>query len=406
MKPKDLLKITLGILTSIGGFLDVGAIATSAEAGAVFGPRLLWTLAFSTLCIIFLVEMAGRLAAVSKHTLADALRERFGFRFFVIPFACELFVDLLVLAAELGGVCLALQFVTGIAFRWWAFPVALLVWLFIWVGSFPIVERTTALLGLVTIVFIVAAVKMKPDWHAVGAGFIPSLPPKDAAHYWYLTLSIIGAVVSPYLIYFYSSGAVEDKWTKKDLAVNRGVAALGMGFGSIVAMGVMIAAATTLLPAGVALDRYEQAPLMLTASLGITGLYLFAASLGIACLGASVEVALSVAYLTAQTFGWNWGENLAPKRNARFATVYTVFILLAACITFTGIDPLKLTLFTMALTVVILPLLLLPMIVVMNDKKFLGDHRNGWISNTMGVIIVLVALILSVAAIPLQIIGG
>src|SRR6185436_2210389 len=253
MKPKDILKIALGILTSIGGFLDVGAIATTAEAGAVFGPRLLWALAFSTLCIIFLVEMAGRLAAVSKHTLADALRERFGFRYFIIPFTCELFVDLLVLAAELGGVCLALQFVTGIAFRWWAFPVALLVWLFIWVGSFPIVERTTALLGLVTIVFIVAAVKMMPDCHAVAAGFVPSLPPKDGAHYWYLTLSIIGAIISPYLIYFYSSGAVEDKWTKKDLMVDRGVAAIGMTFGSVVAMGVMIAAATTLLPAGVAL---------------------------------------------------------------------------------------------------------------------------------------------------------
>jgi len=403
---KNVLKIALGILTSIGGFLDVGAIATSAQAGAIFGPRLLWVLAFSTLCIIFLVEMSGRLAAVSKHTLADALRERYGFRFFVIPFAAELIVDLLVLGAEIGGVCLALQFVTGISFRWFAIPVALLVWLFLWLGSFGFVEDATAVLGLVTLVFVIAVIRLKPDLHAIAAGFVPSLPPHDPAQYWFIALSIIGAIISPYLIYFYSSGAVEDGWSVKDLKVNRVVATVGMGFGSIVAMGVMIVAGLTLLPAGITLDSYEQAPLMLSRALGLPGFYLFAASLGIACFGACVESTLAMAYLTAQTFGWNWGENLAPKANARFATVYTGAILLATCVTLIASDPLKLTLFSMALTVVILPLLLLPMIMLMNDRKFLKEHRNGWLSNTMGVVIVVTALILSILAIPLQLIGG
>jgi len=403
---KNALKVALGVLTAIGGFLDVGAIATSAQAGAVFGPRLLWVVAFATLCIIFLVEMAGRLAAVSKHTLADALRERYGWRYFVIPFTCEVVVDVLVLAAEIGGVCLALQFVTGIPFRWFAIPVALLVWAFIWRGSFAFVEDATSILGLVTIAFIVAAIKMKPDWHAIAAGFVPSAPPHDPAKYWNITLSIIGAIISPYLIYFYSSGAVEDGWSVKELRVNRVVATIGMSFGSVVAMGVVICAATTLLPAGIPMDDYAQAPLMLSHAFGIWGLYLFAASLGVACFGACIEVTLELAYLNAQTFGWNWGENVAPKNNARFAAVYTGALVIAACVTIIAGDPLKLTLFTMALTVVILPLLLLPMIMLMNDRKFLGKHSNGWISNTMGVVIVLTVIVLAVFAIPLQILGG
>lgn len=403
---KSVLKVALGVLTGIGGFLDVGAIATSAEAGAVFGPRLLWVVAFGTLCIIFLVEMAGRLAAVSKHTLADALRERYGWRYFAIPFSCEIVVDLLVLAAEIGGVCLAFQFVTGIPYRWFAIPVALLVWLFLWRGSFAFVEDATSILGLVTIAFIVGAIKMKPGWHAVAAGFVPSAPSHDGAHYWYIALSIIGAIISPYLLYFYSSGAVEDGWSVKELRVNRVVATIGMGFGSVVAMGVMICAAMTLLPAGIAMDDYGQAPLMLSRALGMPGLYLFAASLGVACFGACIELTLEIAYLNAQTFGWNWGENVAPKGNARFAAVYTGAILLAACITIVAGDPLKLTLFTMALTVLILPLLLLPMIMLMNDKKFLGKYRNGWISNTMGVVIIITVIVLAIFAIPLQILGG
>ena len=66
---KKLIQIALGILTSIGGFLDVGAIATSAEAGSKFGFHLLWIVILGTVCVTFLVEMSGRLAALSKHTL-------------------------------------------------------------------------------------------------------------------------------------------------------------------------------------------------------------------------------------------------------------------------------------------------------------------------------------------------
>src|SRR5438132_10714879 len=71
-------EIALGIATSIGGFLDVGSIATSAQAGARYGFQLLWAVGIGTLCLIFLTEMSGRLAAVSRHTVADAVRERFG----------------------------------------------------------------------------------------------------------------------------------------------------------------------------------------------------------------------------------------------------------------------------------------------------------------------------------------
>src|SRR5215210_6148284 len=109
-----MLEITLGVVTSIGGFLDVGAIATAVQAGAAFKFQLIWAIALGTICVIFLVEMSGRLSAVSKHTLVSALRERFGANLFFIPFVAELVLDFLLLAAEIGGVCIALQLVTGV----------------------------------------------------------------------------------------------------------------------------------------------------------------------------------------------------------------------------------------------------------------------------------------------------
>src|SRR5215217_8738207 len=105
---KKLLEISLAIVTSIGGFLEVGSLATAVQAGATFRFQLIWAIVLGTLCLIFLCEMAGRFAAISKHTIADAIRERFGFNFFLIPLLATLAVNLMVLSAEIGGVSYAL----------------------------------------------------------------------------------------------------------------------------------------------------------------------------------------------------------------------------------------------------------------------------------------------------------
>src|SRR2546423_6203311 len=114
-----LLEIALGLVTGIGGFLEAGSLATSAQAGAAFGFQLIWAIVLGTICIAFLVEMGGRLAAVSKHTLPGAMRERFGVRFFVVGLGAVALVSFLVLASEIGGVSLALQLAAWCSFQWW-----------------------------------------------------------------------------------------------------------------------------------------------------------------------------------------------------------------------------------------------------------------------------------------------
>ena len=99
---KKILQVTLGIVTSVGGFLEIGSVTTAAQAGAAFGYELLWAILLGTLCLIFLVEMSGRLSAVSKHTIVAAMRERFGFPFFFIVLVGMTLVAFLVLIAELG----------------------------------------------------------------------------------------------------------------------------------------------------------------------------------------------------------------------------------------------------------------------------------------------------------------
>jgi Mn2+/Fe2+ NRAMP family transporter len=403
---KKILEIGLGIVTSVGGFLEIGSIATAAQAGAAFGFQLGWSIALGTLCIGFLVEMSGRFSAVSKHTIPDAMRERFGANFFAVPLLVMLGVSVLVLAAEIGGVAVALEMATGISFPVWALPVALLSWVLLWKASFSTIENGVSLLGLVTVAFAVGVVKLHPSYPAIARGLLPTLPSENKAHYWFIAVSVLGASISPYLYYFYSSGAIEEKWDESYIATNRAIAAIGMGFGGFLSLAVLILAAMLFHPRGLDVDHYQQLPGLLTGVFARQGFWLVIASLAIACLGATLEIALSLAYLVAQGFGWNWGEDLAPKDDARFALTYTTLLFAASLFVLFHADPLKLTQVSMALTAASLPIGTFPFLILMNDRAYLGDHTNGHVGNAVVLFISLLSAVLGVVSIPLEIIGG
>jgi Mn2+/Fe2+ NRAMP family transporter len=401
-----LLEIALGITSAVGGFIDVGTIATTTEAGAGFGLQLLWAVALGTICVILVTEMCGRLAAVSGRPLAAAIRERFGISYYVWPMTAGVLVDLTVLAAEIGGACVAIELVTGIPFNWWAIPVTFLIWFLLWKFTFGAIEHGVALLGLLTLSFVAGAWMLGPNPRAIAAGLLPSLPGHHAAHYWFVAVSIIGSILSPYVLNFYSSGAVEEKWKPKDLWINRIVAVVGMSFGACITIGVVVCAAFVLHPAQIRADSYQQAALQLMGPLGRPGLFLFAASLFIACVGAALEVALNLAYTLSQALGWNWSENQPPAEDARFASAYTIALAIGGLLMATGLDPLRLTMLAMAFNVVVAPLVVMPLVVLMNNKELLGRHTNSLPTNIAITLIVLLAFVVSVVAIPLEVLGG
>jgi Mn2+/Fe2+ NRAMP family transporter len=403
---KKIIQVGLGIVTGIGGFLEIGSVATSAQAGAAFGYQLIWALVVGVLCLSFLVEMSGRFAAVSKHTVVEGLRDRFGFGFFSVVLAGVALVVLLVLMAELGGVALALQMATDIGFPWWALPVLLVSWLLIWKTNFDVIENGSSILGLLTLCFAVAVHRLHPDWGTVIHGAIPSLPSDNKADYWFICVSILGASITPYLMYFYSSGAVEDKWDRTYLGVNKIIAFGGMAFGGLLAIAVLIIAARVLHPQHVDIDKFDQMANMMLVPFPKWGRALFAASMAITCLGAALEIALAIAYMFGQGLGWNSTENKTPAKEARFSMVYTVALVLAALPLFFGADPLKVTNMAMALTSATLPLAIIPFLILMNDPDYLQDETNGVISNSVVVIVMLLSFVLAIVSIPLQVLGG
>ena len=403
---KAIFDLLLGVVTSIGGFVEIGSISTSAQAGSEFGYQLLWAVAIATLMLAMLCEMSGRLAAVGKRPLAAAVRERFGVHFQVVPLGAELALDLLLLAAEIGGVAIAIKLVTGTGMIWTIIPIAIVVWLVLWFSGFGVIEYGLGVLGLVTTCFVVAAWRLQPDARDLARSLLPTLPEHDRLRYWFIAVSIVGATVSPYLLNFYSSGCVEEKMTEPELWVDRATAYLGTCFGGVVSMGVLVTSAIVLLPLGIHVDSFEQAALMLVPAFDRWAIALFAASLGIGCFGAALEISLNAGNLVAQFSGWRWGANRPRREAPRFAIAFTIIIICAVALIMTGVDPLQLTMISVALTVMIMPLVVLPFLVLMNDPKYVKAHVNGTISNGVLAILTIAGAAMALVIVPLEILGG
>lgn len=403
---KAVFDLLLGVVTSIGGFVEIGSISTSAQAGSEFGYQLLWAVAIATLMLAMLCEMSGRLAAVRKRPLAAAVRERFGVHFQIVPLGAELVLDLLLLAAEIGGVAIAIKLITGAGMMWSILPVAIVIWLVLWFSGFGVIEYGLGLLGLVTTCFVVAAWRLQPDTADLARSFLPSLPEHDRLRYWFIAVSIVGATVSPYLLNFYSSGCVEEKMTEQELWVDRITAYVGTCFGGIVSMGILVTSAVVLLPLGIKVESFEQAALMLVPAFDRWAIGLFAASLGIGCFGAALEISLNAGNLVAQFGGWRWGANRPRREAPRFALAFTIILISALLLIATGIDPLQLTMISVALTVMIMPLVVLPFLVLMNDPKYVKDHVNGPISNGVLAILTIAGALMAIVIVPLEILGG
>lgn len=401
---KKWFSLALGIVTATGGFLDAGTVATSGEAGAKFGFGLIWILVIATIAVILLVEMIGRFTAVSQKTYADVIREKFGFKFYLLPLISELIAESLLLTAELGGMALALSLFTD--FSWHIlFPgMALLVWMLVWRAPFSLIENGPAVLGILTFSFLAGIIVLggPPQelwltlWH-------PQIPQGELGEYLYLVAAIIGATISPYLLYFYSSGAREEQWTRSDLLLNRVTAIVGMGFGCLGSIALLVLAAIVFLPLHITANTLGELGLPMAKAFGPVGAYLFAAVLFVTCLGAALEVSLAISYNVAQGFGWEWSENKKPVEAARFNLVLIIFLLVALAINLLNKDPLQLALLASTVIALFLPVSLAPFLFVMNDPEYLGKYTNGRWSNRAIICILVMAFVVAAISLPLEI---
>jgi Mn2+/Fe2+ NRAMP family transporter len=352
--------------------------------------------------------MSGRVAAVSGRATFEIIRERLGPRMAGANLTASFLINLMTVTAELGGIALALQLATDASRFMWIPVAALGVWIVVWRVGFSKMENLTGLLGLSLIVFAVSVFLLHPQWSELaGQALAPVIPSSEsAATYWYYAVALFGAAMTPYEVFFFSSGAVEEGWTVKDLATSRLNVLIGFPLGGVLSVAIAACAAIVLLPNQIEVTSLSQVVLPVAEAGGKLALAFVIVGVVAATFGAALETTLSSGYTLAQFLGWTWGKFRRPDEAARFHVVMVVALVASVAVLYTGVDPILVTEYSVVFSAIALPLTYLPILIVANDRQYMRDHVNGRAANVLGSIYLVVILIASLAAIPLMIATG
>jgi manganese transport protein len=406
---KKLLGLALGILTAIGGFVDIGDLVTGAVVGSRFGTSLVWVVVVGVVGICLFAQMSGRVTAVSGRATFEIIRERLGPRAGLANLGASFLINLLTLTAEVGGIALALQLASGISPMLWIPVAAVAVWIVIWRVKFSILENVTGLLGLALVGFAVAVFLLSPNWASLATqatSLFTSGPPssESAATYWYYAIALFGAAMTPYEVFFFSSGAVEEKWTPKDISQSRLNVLIGFPLGGLLSIAIAVCATIVLLPRSIEVGHLSQVVLPVAEAGGPILLIIVILGIFAATFGAALETTLSAGYAVAQFRGWSWGKFRGPAQAAKFHVLMMICLLVGIGVLFTGVDPVEVTEFSVVFSAIALPLTYLPILIVANDPQYMGNKVNGKLTNVFGMAFLGIILIAAVAAIPLMII--
>jgi manganese transport protein len=398
-----IFRVALGILAAIGGFVDIGDLVFNVSAGATFGYQLLWVVVIGVVGIVTYSEMCGRVAAVSGKAVFDAVRERVGFKAGVAALVSAQLVNLMTLTAEIGGVAICLQLLSGLPYRWLIVLAGVALAVVVWVTPFEWIERIFGYGGLCLLVFAVAAVKLHPTWSAVGHGLLPHMQTKSPLLYAYFAVGLLGAAMTPYEVYFYSSGGVEERWGPKDLGLNRTNAMIGYGLGGFLSFALMIVGGSLFLDQGLQPEFLGSIALGAEVPLGQIGLLLAIVGILFAVGGAAIDTLFSGAYTLAQFLGWEWGRYRHPRGAPRFTLAWLVILVIALGCVMTGVDAVQLTEYAVIFSAVALPLTYIPILLVANDRAYMREYVNGKLANVLGIVYLFVILLVALTAVPLMI---
>jgi Mn2+/Fe2+ NRAMP family transporter len=372
---------------------DAGGITTYSVAGARYGYSLLWMLVFVALALIIIQEMSARLGVITGKGLADLIRESLGVRITTLVIGIVVIANLANTVSEFAGVAASLE-IFGVS-KYISVPLAAaLVWLLIVKGNYRVVERIFLVASALYLAYVASGILANPAWPQVARDFVmPTF--RFEAGYVTIFVTIIGTTIAPWM-QFYQQSSIVDKGLKiADYAYERLDVVVGSVFAVFVAAFITIACAATLFANGVRIETAKDAAMALRPLAGPHASTLFALGLLNASVFSAAILPLSTAYLVCEAFGWEMGISRDLKEAPVFFGIYTALIVLGAGIILLPIKSLvDAMLASQTLNGVLLPIILVVMLKLINDKRLMGRFVNGRVFNGVAwtMVVVLIAL--------------
>ena len=393
-----------GIIAGMAGN-DAGGIATYSVLGARTGLTLIWLFPVVMVILAIVQELVARLGVVTGQGLSDLIRDRFGVRWTVFAMVVLLVANLAQTVAEFAGIAAAGE-LFGIP-RLISVPVAAAgLWALILFASSRTVERVFVSVLAVFALYIVSAFVAHPDWGEVGRALVTPNLPLDATTL-LLAVALVGTTITPFMQFYLQSAVAEKGIGEDELRLERADAIFGAVWSNVVALFIVIAVAVTLFGTGIAVNTADEAARALEPVAGSLATILF----GIGLLGASGLAAtilpVTTAFVICEAFGWESGVGKRFSDARSFFVIFTAILAIGALVTLLpGLDPIPVILATQNLQALLLPIVLVFIVLLVNDERIMGRHRNGRIANVLawgavGLVIALDAVLIGVTMLGL-----
>lgn len=405
-KPRSRLWLLLavigpGVIAASAGN-DSGGISTYSQAGAKYGYSMLWMMLLMTFSLVIVQEMAGRMGAVTGKGFAALIRERFGVRPTFLAMLMLLASNAATSVAEFAGIAAAME-LFGVS-KYVAVPIAaVVVWLLVVRGSFHNVEKVLLALSLVFVSYIITAFAAKPDWLLVGRELVTPQVQMNPG-FFSLAVALTGTTVAPWMQFFVQSNIVDKGTSIKEWAIARWDVIAGAVSANLVAIFIIVTTATVLHPKGIVITEASKAAIALTPLVGKYATVLFAVGLLAASVLAACVLPLTAGYSICEAFGWEAGVDREFSEAPMFIGIYTFVIVVgAALILLPGINLIAVMILSQVINGMMLPFLLIFMMVIINDRRIMGEHVNGRVYNliawlTIAGAIALTAILLGMTA--------
>lgn len=384
---------------------DAGGITTYSVAGAYYGYRILWVLFLTNVSMMIVQEMSARLGVATGKGLASLIRESMGVRAAVIILSILMLANLANTISEFAGVAASME-IFGVS-KYVSVPLAAAgVWLLIIKGSYKPVERIFLVLSVLYIAYVISGILAHPKWlEAVQATFTPNF--RFDAGYVTIAITVVGTTIAPWM-QFYQQSAIADKGLKAtDYAYERADVIVGTLFSNLISWFIIVTCTVTIFAAGLPIETAKDAALALRPLAGPHASALFALGLLNASVFSAAILPLSTAYVVCEAFGWEAGINRNLKEAPVFFGTYTALIVLGASAILLPIRSLvQVMMASQTLNGVLLPLILVVMLRLINDKRLMGRFVNGRVFNALAWAVVATLIVLTVILVITSVLPG
>jgi NRAMP (natural resistance-associated macrophage protein)-like metal ion transporter len=372
---------------------DAGGITTYSIAGALYGYKLLWTLIPAFVVLVIIQEMNARMGIVTGKGLADLIRENAGVKITFFVFAGLLIADLGNTTTEFAGIAGSME-VFGIS-KYISVPISgVFVWLLAVKGTYKGVEKIFLIFSLFLLVYVVSAVLGKPHWGEIGSAIIkPDIEFNFA--YIAIVIGIIGTTIAPWMQFYMQSAVIEKKLKIEDYKYTLVDVVLGSVITVVVAFFIIVACGATLFQNGVVINEAKDAAMSLKPLAGNLASSVFAFGLFIASIFSATILPLAASFYICEAFGFEAGVDKRWKEAPEFYVIYTGMLIVGMGIILIPDAPLiMITLWSQIANGLFLPVVLISMMLLINNKEVMGEHVNKPINNIIGwtTVIVLVGL--------------